>query len=390
MLDSIPDETTELLIDICTTPGPLPGADVDEELPLKSSESVTNAVPDKSGSYLSYLALNLGTAAPASAPTASGTGNNTPTAPSTKTVKAAETSTPAEPVEEPSGSSTPAPAPAPAAPPSPPPANLPSPRLYFPHFVDHLWHFTVFLEIVARKRWGQSIDGPVPDFTPLPVADEQAEKNDQVAVWNTLLELYLTLPVPSSKDAVNSDHEDLSEEGFRSKAMRLLRNYVLPYDTTHALILCSSRSYTPGLVLLWEKIGMYEDVLRFWMDRALHPSMSTSTPYADFSPENASNEVVRHLHLYGPNHPHLYPLVLRFLTNNQTLLEKHMADVRDILQVIDRDGIISPLSVIQLLSRNSTTSVGLIKEWLMDRIKGAREEIDTVRGHFLLGREDEK
>jgi hypothetical protein len=35
----------------------------------------------------------------------------------------------------------------------------------------------------------------------------------------------------------------------------------------HALILCLSHSYAPGLVLVWEKMGIYEDVLRFWMDR---------------------------------------------------------------------------------------------------------------------------
>ena len=37
-----------------------------------------------------------------------------------------------------------------------------------------------------------------------------------------------------------------------------------------------------------------------------------------------------------------------------------------------------PLAVVQVLSRNGVTSIGLVKEWLLGRIKEAREEISTV------------
>jgi len=54
---------------------------------------------------------------------------------------------------------------------------------------------------------------------------------------------------------------------MRDKALRVLRSDSIPYDPTHALILCSTYRFTLGLVLLWEKMGMYEDVLRSWMDQ---------------------------------------------------------------------------------------------------------------------------
>ena len=38
-----------------------------------------------------------------------------------------------------------------------------------------------------------------------------------------------------------------------------------------------------------------------------------------------------------------------------------------------------PVSVVQVLSRNGVASVGLVKEWLMARIKSAREEVEMVR-----------
>jgi hypothetical protein len=33
-----------------------------------------------------------------------------------------------------------------------------SPWLYFPHFVDHMDNFVVFLETVARRQGAQSVD----------------------------------------------------------------------------------------------------------------------------------------------------------------------------------------------------------------------------------------
>lgn len=118
---------------------------------------------------------------------------------------------------------------------------------------------------------------------------------------------------------------------------------------------------------------MYEDVLRFWMER----DQEGSTP-------EASKEVVRHLKLYGPSHPHLYTLVLRFLTSSPDLLSRHMDDVKEIIQYIDKEGIMPPLGIIQVLSRNSVASIGLIKEWLIERIKGERAEIQAVSSWFAI------
>lgn len=220
------------------------------------------------------------------------------------------------------------------------------------------------MESVAFRRWGQTVDEQAVPASILPahedVLDRETDKLDQIAVWNTLLELYLTLPGPEQGKST-------SEGGLRDKALRLLKNDAIPYDTTHALILCSSHGYTEGLVLLWEKMGMYEDVLRFWMDK------DKEGMYPD-----ASAQVVSHLKRYGGNHPHLYPLVLRFLTSTSELLARHQEDVKEVVQHIDEEGILPPLGVIQVLSRNGVASVGLIKEWLVRRIKESRAAIQSV------------
>ncbi|KAL7283850.1 hypothetical protein ACG7TL_003290 [Trametes sanguinea] len=343
MLNNLPEETTDLLIDICTSLSPLSiESDEQEVAPAKQSSG--------GPSYLSYLALNRASVASSSSPA-----ENSPSGTQTNGAKVPEATLRRDSVHEDSRTSTPPPTtPTTAAPTKARAAAVkrPSPRLYFAHFVDHPNHFVRFLETVARRRWGQAVDNT---SEPLPVeadpnADDQAEQRDQAAVWNTLFELYLT--------------QTSSDTGSNTKALAVLQNPRLPYDPTHALILCSTRGFTPGLVLLWERMGMQEDVIRFFMDR-----------HQDGDPD-ASGEVVRRLDQYGPGRPQLYPLVLRFLTSTPALLTKHREDVVRVLKVIDEEKIMPPVSVVQVLSRNSVASVGLVKEWLMARIKSAREEVD--------------
>ncbi|KAF8656018.1 hypothetical protein AX16_002806, partial [Volvariella volvacea WC 439] len=429
MLEQLPEETTQLLIDLCTGLEPGQPAVVGPQPTRQSTMLTTSSGP----SYLSYLALNR---APAVLPTVSSPDPNTitststvntptPPSPSIKTVKPDTASRRADSVYEAPRAPTPS-APtssrlgaaaagnqherqqstattgavttAVIAPPPPPPKRL-SPRIYFAHFVDHMEQFLKFLEIVAARRWKQSVgaggtmepgqghgqrhgkdrvtvspysqdSNSSSDFDGN-AEDEENERSDQVAVWNTLLELYLTLKKEDKKE----------EEELREKALKVLKSDVLPFDVTHALILCSTRGFTKGLVLLWEKMGMYEEVVRHWIDRHKEWESGQSSNNTDASSnvqgERASDKVVKCLDEYGETNRHLYPLVLRFLTSTSELLRRHEGDVKRILEVVDREGIIPPVGVVQVLSRNGVASVGLIKEWLMKRIKSAREEIKS-------------
>ncbi|KAG2140932.1 uncharacterized protein EDB93DRAFT_1241828 [Suillus bovinus] len=311
MLDNLPEETTQLLIDLCTVSGPLVIPEAEDTTPQQPN------TPANTPSYLSYLALS-----------------RTP-APEDKVEdsKADEEEDLTQPQTTQPGVPTPS------------KDKRPSPTLYFAHFVDHPSYFVRFLESVAARRWGQSISSlPSSLLNTSSDKDEDSEKRNQEAVWNTLLELYLDGGSPEQQD----------------KALKVLTTDSLPCDKTHALILCSSYSYTPGLIILWEKLGMYEDILRFWMDK------HSASP----SESSASTEVVQALERYGPTHSHLYELVLRFLTSTPELLTRHQVDVEKILEHIEKERIIPPLEM-------GVASVGLVKNWLMGRIKEAREEVQT-------------
>jgi hypothetical protein len=84
--------------------------------------------------------------------------------------------------------------------------------------------------------------------------------------------------------------------------------------------------------------------------------------------ERGFEQVVHYLDLYGPKHRHLYPLALRFLTSSEVLLNRHSKDVERVIEYVDREKIMPPLAILQLLSRNGIASVGLVKGWLVERL----------------------
>jgi hypothetical protein len=245
----------------------------------------------------------------------------------------------------------------------------PSPQLYFAHFIDHHDLFIQFLESVALTLWNQNVDtsstSRASSTLPPPAYDSFDKKTtsdpikeDQIAVWNTLLELYL--------DSAKSPDSKIASLA-RSKALGLLASD-LPHDTMHALLLCSSSGFTDGMVRIWENMGMYEDVLRFWMSAPTSSSEST----------HPSDQVLRCLNLYGPTNPHLYPLVLRYLTSSPEVLSRQAGQLGKILEQIDEGRIMPPLAVVQLLSRNGVASVGNVKEWLRSKVAETRQDVESV------------
>ncbi|KAH8995422.1 hypothetical protein EDB92DRAFT_203974 [Lactarius akahatsu] len=356
MVAALPDETTQLLIEICT------GTD---QLTSEPDSLPASSKPATGGSYLSYLALRgpAPAAALASPVSVTATATSTATSVTDPPISSGASSRTARQNDRASrreatydGSRAPSPPSTVRA--APPLIRRPSPRLYFANFVGHREHLVVFLEAVALRCWGQSLDEPKDGVAAEGSTEESTEGADQQAVWNTLLELYLTL-ASAAGDGARGD-------ALRDKALRLLRAAErLPYDPTHALILCATRGFTPGLVLLWERLGMHEDVLRFWMEQDRRGAAG------------AGAEVMRCLAQYGATAPQLYKLALRFFTSAPELMARHTQDLGEVLRVIEERAIMPPLVVVQVLSRNDVASVGLVKDWLLARIRTAHEEVHT-------------
>lgn len=151
---------------------------------------------------------------------------------------------------------------------------LPSPRQFFAHFVDHPRDFISFLEQIGSRRYGKSLDSikvpqnlsgvedPLPEIRPLGGFEYgDAETRDEQAVWNTLLELYVS-PLPA-KDGAGEGEEEQERAQSKSKAIKVLKSReTVPYDETQALLVCTTKGFVEGFVLIYELLGMYEDIVR--------------------------------------------------------------------------------------------------------------------------------
>jgi hypothetical protein len=253
----------------------------------------------------------------------------------------------------------------------------PSPELFFPDFVNEPEQFRRFLETVALRNWSQRVEdeeGPrrhsrlhKPPITLDAATSAEGEESSQRAVWNTLLELYLGKSRP--------DRQQEGDRNDHDRALALLEQIDrLPLDPVHALMLCSAFDFEAGLMCLWERLGMYEEIMRFWRQRMDVETEGT----ASASVETPAARMLYYLRIYGPTQPHLYPMVLRYITTFPSTLARHTADVREILDTIQQERIMPPLAVIQLLSRNDVTNIGVIKDWLKSQVADTRLDIDSV------------
>ncbi|GAA5909486.1 hypothetical protein JCM6882_002656 [Rhodosporidiobolus microsporus] len=274
------------------------------------------------------------------------------------------------------------------------PADLPSPRLFFPHFVDHPRQFVLFLESIAQRRYGKSVDslpspptdGPLPEprspddagaedgFLDFGGFVEDTRKTDEAVVWNTLLELYVSPPPSRGADGVSSNGGDGGQDvqqlaQLRSKAMKLLRaeRGELPLDATQALLVCTAKGYEEGFVALYEMEGRYEEIVRYYIDASLSSPSSSAH----------STRLITSLRRYGPSQPTLYPLVLRHLTSTASLLSRHQADVLDLLDEVDEKGAMVPIEVVRVLSEGGVAGLGIVREYLKKQLTREKEEIDS-------------
>lgn len=229
---------------------------------------------------------------------------------------------------------------------------LPAVRQFFAHFIDAPANFVTFLEKVATTRWSDPSTGET-QATGVDMLEQQA-------VWNTLIELYLS----------RAESEAEQRSALEEKALRLInRTGELPIDTSQVLLVCTSANFVPGMLAIYEQLGMYEDILRFWMDRSQDPSTTVED----------SRKVVEVLRKYGGLKPELYPLTLRYLTSSSDILGRHHPDLLSILDHIDREKLMPPIAVIQSLSRSGVATVGMVKDYLQRSIVSEQEEIDADR-----------
>ncbi|KAI8997885.1 hypothetical protein BDB01DRAFT_864962 [Pilobolus umbonatus] len=252
--------------------------------------------------------------------------------------------------------------------------SSPSPRKFMPAFVDRPDCLTIFLESVFEKLWGvpspsSRIDTPMSSGNSKSNGSETKssgtgekswtpqEQEERKSIWNTLLELYLMDDTEPDKHT-SAREIQRKKRAFRQKALALLHDDSVQYDTNQALVLCQLKEFDEGIVYLYEKTEMYTDILRHWMDKG------------------QTDRVIEGVRQFGPKDPSLYPMVLTYFSSSPEVLSKSTSELLSVLRHIDDKDLLPPIQVVQALSRSNVASIGLIKDYIGKKIEHEHQELN--------------
>ncbi|XP_051151972.1 vacuolar protein-sorting-associated protein 11 homolog [Andrographis paniculata] len=255
---------------------------------------------------------------------------------------------------------------------------LPSPVDFLNIFVHHPQWLLEFLEQYIEK-----------------VKDSPA----QVEINNTLLELYLShnlefpslsqtgnienggartdrsshtaaLARPESNGKVTSDetNEEKHRQERRRKGLLLLEgawpsDQEQPlYDVDLAIILCEMNSFNEGLLFLYEKLKLYKDVIACYMHAHDHEGLIACCKRLGDSGKGGD--------------PTLWADLLKYFGE---LGEDCSKEVKEVLTYIERDDILPPIIVLQILSRNPCLTLSVIKDYIARKLEQESKLIESDR-----------
>jgi len=226
------------------------------------------------------------------------------------------------------------------------------------------WCIT-FLETVLEKRLNSE--------TADDVTSESNETMDNQIIWNTLLELYLsgTTEIFKKSDEINDDDSVMKWEPLEGKIMSLLNNPKANYDIDHALVQCKTFNFDKGILYLCEKLNLYNTIIRNYFDN-----------------ENYE-EILSTCNKYGDTDPSLWSQALSYFASRDNCIHTYLITVLD---KIDEKKILSPLEVIQILSKNSSVTIGTVKDYICRNITELKEIEDnqTIINNYKKDTEDMK
>jgi len=112
--------------------------------------------------------------------------------------------------------------------------------------------------------------------------------------------------------------------------------------------LCKMHDFRDGLLYLYQRLALYHEILQYHME---------NNEYAN---------VIQAAKKYGDKDNNLWLQVLSYFASKDENCQK---EITEVLGYIDRDNLLPPLLVIQILSQKSSAPLSLIKEYITRRVQ---------------------
>ncbi|OBA22381.1 hypothetical protein METBIDRAFT_39147 [Metschnikowia bicuspidata var. bicuspidata NRRL YB-4993] len=208
----------------------------------------------------------------------------------------------------------------------------PRPSLVYSCFIDHSREFVVFLE--ACHETFEMYQGST------------QEREDLIM---TLFEMYCSI------SAEQTDENEL----WAGKATSFLEEQVEMIDKTKALMIAHMYGLQINDVFVKAKVaGADENAFRFAQNNG------------DI---DKAFQIVRE---FGESKPAFYTKMLRFVASSKEIFQKaSRKDFQYLLDKITQHKLATPLEVLKILSSNECSSVGIVKDYLIDYFGNVNKEI---------------
>lgn len=207
----------------------------------------------------------------------------------------------------------------------------PRPSLIFPSFINNPNEFVIFLEACIET-----------------FEKYQGNINDKKDLLITLYEMYLTL----------SQKEPENQESWFNKAKGLINEYSQLLDTPSLLLLSHIYGFNEGEMASKEQNGYEESLFRTAeLNQDVKGCFDVTSKYGDSKPE-------------------LFKLLLKFIVSKEHIFKQvSEKDFKKIINKVNDFKLSTPLELIQILSTTEFTTIGLIKDNLIEIIDRNNQEI---------------
>lgn len=187
----------------------------------------------------------------------------------------------------------------------------------------------------------------------------RVQPNSPSLLYNSLLELYL-------HDIVHETDSMKKTERVR-KTEELLKNPDAKYDLDQAMVLCQMNDFKVGILYLYEKAHLYQQILRYHME------------HDDYV------NVIETCKKFGQQDSNLWVQALSYFARKEDDCKPQLMEV---LSQIDKKNLLPPLLVIQTLAHNSTATLSVVKDYIIRRLQMENDQIAEDERLIKQYRED--
>lgn len=169
----------------------------------------------------------------------------------------------------------------------------------------------------------------------------------QSAVYNTLIEVYL-------REYHKKKESEQEQRNWEQKIMEMLQQPESGYDIDQALVLCQVSNFRPGILYLYEKAKLYQQILRYHMDHQDYASIVVTCKK------------------FGSHDSNLWIQALRFLVHESA--NEHCY-LNEVLLTIEKKKLLPPLMVVDIMASSPTVNLGSIKDYMIRHLQQENSRI---------------